>query len=653
MSAGPASSCNFFCVAEVPNDVISPHMDQMSLLTPVFRRFETWIDPFREPANLQPPNTALGFIWHYLGQTKGVFALSLVVGGIAPLVEAALFYFVGRLVDLLDGIQGPRSWSALWDVAGPELLFMAFVVLVARTLTVALMALLDGQTVTPHFYNMVRWQANRHVSRQSYAFFQNDFAGRIATKVWQSGQAVGDLQSSFVDVIWFVLIYSVTTLALVFSLDWRLAALVILWMAIFAMLAKLFLPSIRKNAEASAEAGSMINGRIIDGYSNIQSIKLFSPDGDDSFIRDGFGIYLNTLRPFMRWLTSLRICMGILSGVMITAIGAFAVHLWVTGAITVGAVAFTLSLILRLNMMLGRLMMQLNGILRNLGVLENSMQLISQPLGLVDKPGAAALVVTGGEINANKIDFHYGKGSGVLDGVSLIIKPGEKVGVVGPSGAGKTTLVNLILRLYDLEGGKILIDGQNIADVTQESLRANIGVVSQDTALFHRSLRDNIKLGKPGATDQEVRNAAKRAEADSFIDDLRDFKGRKGYDAYVGERGVKLSGGQRQRIAIARVMLKDAPILVLDEATSALDSEVEAAIQDNLEKLMEGKTVIAIAHRLSTIAALDRLIVLDKGRIVEQGTHDELIHKNGLYARLWKRQSGGFLGEHPEQLAAE
>ena len=625
----------------------------MTFITSLFRRFETWIDPFREPARLQPPNTVPRFLWHYIRQTKGVFTASLVIGGIAPLIEAALFYFVGRLVDILDSMPAERSWAALWEAAGTELLFMAFVVLVARTLTVAVTALMDGQTITPHFYNMVRWQAHRHVSRQSYTFFQNDFAGRIATKVWQSGQAVGDLQASFVEVIWFVIVYSVTTLVLVYNLDWRLAGLVIVWMVAFAILGRLYLPSIRKHAEAAAEAGSMINGRVIDGYSNIQSIKLFSPDGDDAFIRDGFNSYLGTLRPFMRWLTGLRMSMGLLSGIMITAIGAFSVHLWVTGAITVGAVAFTMSLILRMNMMLGRLMMQLNGILRNLGVLENSMQLISQPLALVDRPGATELKVSEGEIRAENVTFHYGKGAGVLDGIDLTIRPGEKVGLIGPSGAGKTTLINLLLRLYDLEGGRILIDGQDVAAVTQDSLRANIGVVSQETALFHRSLRDNIRLGKPDATDAEVAAAARKAEADVFIAALRDFKGRKGYDAYVGERGVKLSGGQRQRVAIARVMLKDAPILVLDEATSALDSEVEAAIQENLQKLMQGKTVIAIAHRLSTIAALDRLVVLDKGRIVEQGTHDELIRKNGLYARLWKRQSGGFLGGSVEQVAAE
>lgn len=392
----------------------------------------------------------------------------------------------------------------------------------------------------------------------------------------------------------------------------------------------------------------MINGRIVDSYSNIQTIKLNTADDDERYLRDGFERYLGAILPFMRSLTGVRVSLTALSGLMIVTVAAIAIDLWTRNAITVGQVSFTLGLVLRLNMLLGRLMMQLNGMLRQLGLIENSMRLVSAPLGLEDRPGAKPLQVTKARIDVQDVTFHYGKAAGVLDNINLTVRGGERVGLVGHSGAGKSTLVNLILRLYDVEKGAILVDGQDIRDVTQTSLRRAVAVVSQETALLHRSLRDNIMLARDDATDDELLQAARQAEADGFIASLEDFQGRRSFDAFVGERGVKLSGGQRQRIAIARAILKDAPILILDEATSALDSEVEASIQENLKRLMDGKTVIAIAHRLSTIAALDRLVVMDQGRIVEEGTHDELIACGGIYAGLWARQSGGFIGRNGE-----
>jgi ATP-binding cassette subfamily B multidrug efflux pump len=617
----------------------------------VYSLFERWVDPFREPDNLRPPSTTMAFLWHYARQAKWPLAAALAAGGLLPLVEAALFYFTGRLVDILDQAgKGTieRSWSALIEAAGPELLFMGFTVLVIRLVVTAATTLLEDQTMSPGFYNMIRWQANSYVLRQSYAFFQNDFAGRIATKVWQAGQAAGDLIESLIQSVWFMTIYSVTTLFLVGRLDWRLAAAVIVWIIAFGFIAWRFLPRIRKNAEASAEAGSMINGRIVDSYSNIQTIKLNTADDDERYLRDGFERYLAAILPFMRSLTGVRVSLTALSGLMIVSVAAIAIDLWTKEAITVGQVSFTLGLVLRLNMLLGRLMMQLNGMLRQLGLIENSMRLVSAPLGLEDRPGAKPLVVSDARIDVRDVTFHYGKGAGVLQNINLTVRGGERVGLVGHSGAGKTTLVNLILRLYDVEKGSIAVDGQDIRDLTQTSLRHAFAVVSQETALLHRSLRDNIMLARDDATDEELQKATRQAEADGFIANLEDFQGRKSFDAFVGERGVKLSGGQRQRIAIARAVLKDAPILILDEATSALDSEVEASIQENLKRLMEGKTVIAIAHRLSTIAALDRLVVMDQGRIVEEGTHEELIAKGGIYAGLWARQSGGFLAENGE-----
>ncbi|MGH6763451.1 MAG: ABC transporter ATP-binding protein [Phyllobacterium sp.] len=619
----------------------------------IFRLFENWINAYARPPSDSPPNRAFAFIWYYVGQAKMAFLAMLVLGGLVALIEAALFWFVGRLVDMLASFDRVSGWTGLVEAHGGELLFMLLTVLVARTIITSLAALVEEQTIVPAFFNMVRWQAHLHVSRQSLAFFQNDFSGRIVTKVWQTGQAVGDFMVSLLQVVWFSIIYCLTTIILIGDLDWRLAAIVVVWLVIFALLARHFLPRIRHYARETAEAGSALNGRMVDSYTNIQTLKLFgNSERDDAYVRAGLFKFLAAIIPFTRGLTGVRISLGITSGVMISVIAFLSIDLWLTGAITAGAVAFTLGLVLRLNMLLGRMMTQLNGLLRNYGTIQNSMEMLAKPVSVKDAPDAHGLHVTAGSIEFEQIRFHYGKGKGVIDNLSLRIKPGEKVGLVGRSGAGKSTLVNLLLRFYDLEGGRILIDGQDIALVTQDSLRAHIGMVAQDTSLLHRSLRDNIVYGRPDATEDMMIRAAERAEATDFIINLTDQRGRVGFDAHVGERGVKLSGGQRQRIAIARVMLKNAPILILDEATSALDSEVEAAIQDNLYRLMEGKTVIAIAHRLSTIAALDRLVVMDRGQIVEDGTHEELVAAGGLYAQLWNRQSGGFLGLDDDPVSA-
>lgn len=617
----------------------------------VARLFENWIDPFGRRGEMRPPESACAFVWHYVRQAKWPFAGMAFFGGAVAVLEAALFFFVGRVVDILDTVDKASGWSGMLAEHGFELGMMALVVLLGRFFVVALGALIEEQVIVLNFFNLVRWQSYAHVARQSLSLFQNDFAGRIVTKVWSAGQATGDLMTSLLQVAWFMLIYTVSTMMLVGQLDWRLALVVGVWVAVFAVLARYFVPRIRRYARETAEAASMLNGRLVDSFGNIQTLKLFGrEDENDGYIRSGFDRFQGTLRPFARLLTGVRSSLALLSGIMITTIAYLSLDLWLAGAITAGGVAFTLGLVLRLNMLLGRMMTQLNGIMRNIGTIQNSAELISQPIGLTDAPDAKPLAAEKAGIVFEKVSFGYDHALPVLDELSLDVRPGEKVGLVGRSGAGKSTLVNLLLRFYDVDSGRILIDGQDIAEVSQASLRRNIGMVTQDTALLHRSIRDNIAFGRPGADDEAILKAARRAEAAEFINELVDQKGRRGLDAHVGERGVKLSGGQRQRIAIARVMLKDAPILVLDEATSALDSEVEAAIQDNLEGLMQGKTVIAIAHRLSTIARMDRLIVIEKGRIIEAGTHGELVAGGGLYAELWARQSGGFLGG---EMAAE
>ncbi|MBW8638799.1 ABC transporter ATP-binding protein/permease [Hoeflea sp. WL0058] len=614
------------------------------MLDTILGYFERWIDPYAARETGAPPPGAVAFIWHYVRQEKWPFAAMLALGGAVALMEIALFYFVGRLVDMLEGFDAASGWDGLLAEHGGELLFMALVVLVGRFIVVTFSSLIEEQAVVPGFFSLVRWQAASHVGRQSLSFFQNEFAGRVATKVWQSGQAIGDFMISMLQVAWFIVIYVIATLIMMADLDWRLAVPVLAWVAGFIVVARFFVPRIRRNSRDAAEAASTVSGRLVDSYSNIQTLKLFGRDDEvERNLRGSFDGFISVLKSFTRNLTGVRVSLAILSSVMTIAMAAIAVGLLLAGEITVGSVAATMAIVLRLSLLLGRMMNQLNILMRNYGVIQNSMELVARPVTLTDGDDATELVVSDCRIQFENVQFRYEESKTVLDGITLRVEPGQKVGLVGPSGAGKSTLVNLLLRFFDLDSGRIVIDGQDIAGVTQHSLRSLISVVTQDTSLLHRSIRDNIALGRPGAGEAELEEAARKAHAWRFIGELRDQRGRTSMDAHVGERGVKLSGGQRQRIAIARVMLKDAPILVLDEATSALDSEIEAAIQENLAALMEGKTVIAIAHRLSTIAKMDRLVVMDKGRIIEDGSHAELIARNGLYARLWERQSGGFI----------
>ncbi|WP_185983520.1 ABC transporter ATP-binding protein [Aureimonas mangrovi] len=617
------------------------------------KRFERILEPFgddpeegrpgepRPVGGLKPlPDDTNRFIWHFTRQAKWPLAGILVVGGLTALIDALLFTGVGWIVDALES-STPQTLLA---DHGLLLFGLAAVTLFLRAAVLIASSVLEEQIVAPAFYNRIRWQSYRRLMDQSYTFFQNDFAGRLATKVQQVGQATGDFVVTLLQTFWSFAAFVVLTVTILGSIDWRMMVVLGFWSLGYLWIVYALLPRIRELGRERANANSIWTGRVVDAFTNILSVKLFdTARTQDTFVREGFQLNLDAVWRLCRALTTVRGAVAILNGLMITGVGVVAIVGWQEGTVTSGGVATALGLVLRLNQMSGWMMFSINGIVRNYGTIQDAVATISVPPALIDAPHARPLRASRGDIRFENVTFHYGKGGGIVQDLSLHVKPGEKVGLIGRSGAGKTTLVNLLLRLYDLEGGRILVDGQDIAHVGQSSLRGAIGVVTQDTSLLHRSIRDNIAYGTQDADDAAIALAAERADAASFIPKLRDPKGRTGYDAHVGERGIKLSGGQRQRIAIARVLLKDAPILVLDEATSALDSEVEAVIQESLREMMAGKTVIAIAHRLSTIAHLDRLVVLDEGRVVEEGTHAELVRAGGLYASLWQRQSGGFI----------
>ena len=616
----------------------------------MFRMFERWLAPTSLIESAAPPPGLLAFYWHFARQAKRLFLGLFAAGFAVALIDISIPVFIGKVVTLITNTKPDE----LFDKAWPMLAGMAAVLLLLRPAAIAAQQLFMNQAIAANVANRIRWQNHWHVVRQSWAFFQNDFAGRIATRVMQTGPALRESLVSLLTAVWFILIYGTSALLLLASADPWLALPVTLWFIGYIVLLRWIVPRMRDRSKTTSEARSMLTGRIVDTYTNIATVKLFARAKDeDAYVREAVDYHNNRFHDQLRINTLLSLSLTVLNALLITLTGAFAIWLWRTGHIAVGVVAMALPMTMQIVSASGWVALQITGIFENIGVVQEGMLTIARPHTLTDNTGAPPLEVTRGAVRFEDVRFHYGRASGVIDSLTLDVKPGEKIGLVGRSGAGKSTLVNVLLRFFDLEGGRILIDGQDIAGVTQESLRAQISVVTQDTSLLHRSIRDNIRYGKPGASEADIVAAARMAHADEFIGELQDLQGRHGFDAHVGERGVKLSGGQRQRIAIARVILKNAPILVLDEATSALDSEVEAAIQQSLGTLMRGKTVIAIAHRLSTIAQMDRLVVLDQGRVVEQGSHEALLRANGHYAALWRRQSGGFIDVSVPQQAAE
>ncbi len=615
----------------------------------MFNYFETRVPPFPDGQPERPPETLRAFVWHYTKPFKWLLLAMMVTASLHAFFEVFLYSTVGNFVDWMMA-DAPETF---FETHGRKLAIIAILLLTLWPAITFLDSALEHQGLLGNFSMQIRWRAHRYLLRQSTSFFANDFSGRLSTKVMQTALSIRDSVVSLMGIAVYVVVYFFSAVILFAHNDLRLMIPLVVWLGGYACILSIFLPRLRKISEDQSDARSLMTGRVVDAYTNIQTVKMFSSNNaEETYVKNSMWGLLRVVYKQMRLVTVLQTSLIFLNGLLVLGVGAMGLWLWSKGHLTAGAVAFALGLTMRIQGMSQWFLWEIARLFEGIGTTQDGMKTISQAVSVRDQDKAPALKVPAGAINFDHVNFHYGKAQGVLDDFSLTIKPGERIGLVGRSGAGKSTLVNLLLRLYDVEQGRILIDRQNICDVTQESLRQQIAMVTQDTSLLHRTISENIAYGREDASEADIWQAAKLAKADEFINELEDNEGNKGMDAKVGERGVKLSGGQRQRIAIARVILKNAPILVLDEATSALDSEVESAIQEQLDGLMAGKTVIAIAHRLSTIAAMDRLIVLDNGKIIEQGPHETLLAGNGVYAQLWARQSGGFLGRQ-EKMAGE